>query len=317
MPGSKRTKDLVEAGASKSGMYLTIRARACILSSMNKLSTEKRVAVVAALLEGNSLRATARMTDVARMTVEKLLRDLGAACARHQDEHLRNLSCRRIQCDEIWSFVYAKQKNVPINKQGQFGYGDVWTWTAIDADTKLVPSWLVGPRDAGAAYTFISDLASRVRHRVQLTTDGHRPYLSAVEDAFGADIDYAQLQKIYGSEPDGEKRYSPARCLGCTVKTITGDPDPKHISTSYVERQNLTMRTHMRRFTRLTNAFSKKVENHTHSVALHFMHYNFAKIHQTLRVTPAMEAGVSERVWSIEDIVGLLESRSTDLLVVA
>ncbi len=282
-------------------------ARASILSSMNRLSTDKRAAVVAALVEGNSLRATARITGVARMTVEKLLRDLGAACARYQNRTLRNLPCKRLQCDEIWSFVYAKQKNVPPSKQGQFGYGDVWTWTAIDADTKLCVAWLVGSRDAGAAYTFMMDVASRLRGRTQLTTDAHRPYLSAVEDAFGVEIDYAMLQKLYGSDPAAEKRYSPAKCLGCKVETIAGEPDPKHISTSYVERQNLTMRMHMRRFTRLTNAFSKKVEMHAHSVALHFMYYNFGKIHQSLRVSPAMEAGVSDRLWNIEEIVGLLD----------
>jgi IS1 family transposase len=273
---------------------------------MNKLSTEQRVRVVAALVEGNGLRATARMTGVARMTVEKLLRDLGAACARYQDETLRNLPCKRVQCDEIWSFVYAKAKNVPADKRGQFGYGDVWTWTAIDADSKLIVSWLVGTRDAGTAYTFMQDVASRLRNRVQLTTDGHMPYLAAVEDAFGADIDYAMLQKLYGADPQAEKRYSPAICLGAIARTITGDPDPKHISTSYIERQNLTMRMHMRRFTRLTNGFSKKVEMHGHSVALHFMYYNFCKIHQSLRVTPAMETGLVDHVWSLEELVGLL-----------
>ncbi len=273
---------------------------------MNRLSTAKRVAVVAALVEGCGLRATARMTGVARMTVEKLLRDLGAACARYQDEHLRDLPCRRIQCDEIWSFVYAKEKNVERAKNAPEVAGDVWTWTAIDADTKLVPSWLIGPRDAGSAYTFMMDLASRLRWRVQLTTDRLTSYLSAVEDAFGAEIDYAMLVKIYGADPDAEKRYSPAKCLGCDVKTVTGQPKPKHISTSYVERQNLTMRMSMRRFTRLTNAFSKKVEMHVHSVALHFMHYNFVKIHSTLRTTPAQAAGVTEKLWGIDDIVALL-----------
>lgn len=280
------------------------------MSSMNRLSTEDRTRVVAALVEGNSLRATARMTGVARMTVEKLLRDLGAACARYQDEHLRNLRCRRIQCDEIWSFVYAKAKNVTGAIAAEHpDAGDIWTWTAIDADSKLIVSWLVGTRDAGAAYTFMMDVASRLRNRVQLTTDGHTPYLAAVEDAFGTDIDYAMLQKIYGSDPIAEKRYSPAVCLGAIAKTITGDPNPKHISTSYVERQNLTMRMHMRRFTRLTNGFSKKVEMHGHSVALHFMYYNFCKIHQTLRVTPAMEAGVSDHAWSLAEMVSLLSDR--------
>jgi len=274
---------------------------------MNCLSTADRARIVSVLVEGNSLRATARITGFARMTIEKLLRDLGAVCSVYQDRAFRNLPCKRIQCDEIWSFCYAKAKNVPADKQGQFGYGDIWTWTAICADTKLVPSWFVGTRDAGSAHAFMADVASRLRYRVQLTTDAHRPYLAAVEDAFGGDIDFAVLQKIYGADPDGGRRYSPAKCLGTKCVTVTGTPNPKHISTSYVERQNLTMRMHMRRFTRLTNAFSKKVENHVHNVALHFMYYNFAKIHQTLRVTPAMEAGVSDHVWSVEEIVALLD----------
>jgi IS1 family transposase len=273
---------------------------------MNKLSTADRARIVSCLVEGMSLRATARVTGFARMTIEKLLRDLGAACAAYQRETLVNLSCKRIQADEIWSFCYAKAKNVPASKQGQFGYGDVWTWTAIDADTKLCVSYLVSTRDAGAAHEFMSDVASRLRGRVQLTTDGHRPYLEAVEGAFGADIDYATLPKIYGVDPQGEKRYSPPVCLGCESKIISGEPVAKHISTSYVERQNLTMRMSMRRFTRLTNAFSKKIENHEHSIALHFMHYNFCKIHTTLRVTPAMEAGVSDHAWELEELVGLL-----------
>ncbi len=286
---------------------LTIRYRSSIMFSMNKLSNAKRAAVVAALVEGNSIRATVRMTGVAKNTVVKLLVDLGSACARYQDEHLRNLRCNRIQCDEIWSFVGAKDKNVPAEKAGKFGIGSVWTWTALDADTKLVPSFLVGTRDLGSAFTFISDLASRLRNRVQLTTDGHRPYLSAVEDAFGADIDYAVLQKLYGSDPQSEIRYSPAQCIGTKTEIVTGDPDPKHISTSYVERQNLSMRMSMRRFTRLTNAFSKKIENHIAAVALYFMYYNFGRVHQTLRVTPAMEAGVTDHIWSIQEIVGLLD----------
>ncbi len=274
---------------------------------MNRLSTEKRIGVVAALVEGCGLRAAARMTGVARMTVEKLLRDLGAACARYQDEHLRSLDCPRIECDEIWSFVYAKQKNVERAKNAPEVAGDVWTWTAIDPDTKLVPSWCIGSRDTATAYDFMHDLAGRLRHRVQLTTDGHRPYLEAVESAFNLDIDYAMLIKIYGADPEAEKRYSPARCQGCDVKVVTGEPNPKHISTSCVERGNLTMRMSMRRFTRLTNAFSKRVEMHAHSVALHFMHYNFVKIHSTLRTTPAQATGVTDRLWEIEDLVGLLE----------
>ncbi len=274
--------------------------------SMNRLTTAKRVAVVAALVEGNSVRSTVRMTGVAKNTIAKLLVELGEACARYQDEHLRNLSCRRLQCDEIWSFVGAKDKNVPAEKQGKFGIGSVWTWTCIDAETKLIPAWLVSTRDAGAAYEFMQDVAARMTHRVQLTTDGHKPYLSAVEEAFGADIDYATLTKLYGVDPNAERRYSPPVCLGCESKVVTGSPDPKHVSTSYVERQNLTMRMSMRRFTRLTNAFSKKLENHTAAVALYFMWYNFGRVHQTLRVTPAMAAGVSAHVWTVEEIVGLL-----------
>jgi IS1 family transposase len=276
------------------------------MSNMNRLDTDRRVLVVKALVEGMSLRGTARLTGVARMTVEKLLKDLGAACLTYQDEHLRNLKSQRIQCDEIWSFCYAKAKNVPADKRGVFGYGDVWTWTAVDADTKLVPSWFVGNRDAQSAKFFIDDLASRLACRVQLTTDGHKAYLSAVEGAFGADVDYAMLVKIYGGTTDSETRYSPAECIGCVPTPISGQPDPKHISTSFVERQNLTMRMHMRRFTRLTNAHSKKLENHCHMLALHFMYYNFAKIHETLRTTPAMAAGVTTKLWEVEDIVGLL-----------
>ena len=246
------------------------------------------------------------------MTVEKLLRDLGAACAEYQDKHLRNLNCRRIECDEIWSFVYAKQKNVERAKSAPDNAGDVWTWTAIDADSKLVPSWGIGTRDLGTAYDFMHDLADRLSNRVQLTTDGHRPYLEAVESAFGEEIDFAQLIKVYGSDPEAEKRYSPAKCLGCNVRTVTGEPNPKHVSTSYVERQNLTMRMSMRRFTRLTNAFRKKVEMHAHSVALHFMYYNFVKIHSTLRTTPAQAAGVTDRLWEISDLVGLLDTESRE-----
>jgi IS1 family transposase len=277
---------------------------------MNRLSTAKRTQVVAALVEGNSLRATARMTGVARMTIEKLLRDLGAASVAYQDQVLRDLACKRFQCDEAWSFVYSKEKNVPADKKGRFGYGDVWTWIAMCADCKLVPSWLVAKRDAGSAFHLMSDLAGRLANRVQLTTDGLRVYLEAVEGAFGAHIDYAMLVKLYGADPQGERTYSPAKCIGAVQQRITGNPDPAHVSTSYIERQNLTMRMSMRRFTRLTNGFSKKVENHAHSVALHFMYYNFARIHQTLRVTPAMEAGVSGHVWSHEEIIGLLERQS-------
>ena len=274
---------------------------------MNKLDTKRRVQVVKALVEGNSLRGTARMTGVARMTVEKLLRELGYVCAMYQDAAFQNLSCRRIQVDEIWSFTYAKAKNVARAKVAPEGAGDTWTWTAIDADTKLVPCWLVGGRDAGYATEFLQNLAGRLAHRVQLTSDGLSAYLSAVEDAFGADIDYAMLVKHYGDAPEGQRRYSPAVCTGATRKRVTGDPDESHISTSYVERQNLTMRMSMRRFTRLTNAFSKKVENLKHAVALHYMYYNFVRIHSSLRVTPAMAAGVTDKLWSVDDMIGLLD----------
>ena len=277
---------------------------------MNRLPKAKRMQVVACLVEGNSIRATCRMTGVAKNTAVKLLVDLGNACAEYQDGEMQNLSCKRIQCDEIWSFCYAKAKNVPEEHRGEFGYGDVWTWTALDADTKLVPSWLVGERTVEDATAFISDLASRLANRVQLTTDGHRPYLQAVEGAFGADIDYAMLVKLYGSDPQPQKRYSPAKITGTRTHTIMGDSDPGHISTSYVERQNLTMRMGMRRFTRLTNAFSKKVENLAAAVSLHYMHYNFARPHKTLSqpypTTPAMAAGIADHVWTLEEIVNLL-----------
>lgn len=271
----------------------------------NVLSAKRRARIVACLVEGNSIRATCRMTGAAKGTVLKLLAELGYACWAYQDQTLRELPCKRVQVDEIWAFVGAKQKNVPEDKRGE--YGDIWTHTAICADTKLVPCFMVGPRDRGMAQEFMLDLASRMAGRIQLTTDGHHPYLFAVEDAFGSDgVDYAMLVKLYGEDLQAEKHYSPAKCTGCRREPKLGAPDGRHISTSFVERQNLTMRMSMRRFTRLTNAFSKKVENLEHAVALHFMHYNFARIHQTLRVTPAMEAGVADHVWSIEEIVGLL-----------
>jgi IS1 family transposase len=272
---------------------------------MNKLSREKQAQIISALVEGNSMRATARMCGVAFNSVLNFLPVVGMACAEYQDKVFRNLRCKRIQADEIWSFCYAKDKNVPADKQGKFGFGSVWTWVAVDADSKLVPSFLVGNRDAQSAKMFVDDLASRLASRVQLTTDGLRLYLQAVEGAFGCDIDYAMLIKTYESSQE-ETRYSPAVCTSCESKPVAGNPDPEHISTSYVERQNLTMRMGMRRYTRLTNAFSKKVENHAYQVALHYMHYNFCRIHQTLRVTPAMEAGVTGRVWTIADIVALL-----------
>jgi len=274
---------------------------------MNRTSNEKRAAIIGCLVEGNSIRATVRLTGAAKNTVVKLLVDLGRACTEYQDKVFRNLNCKRIQCDEIWSFCYAKDKNVPEEMRNQPGVGSVWTWTALDPDTKLIPCWFVSSRDAGAANHFMHDLAGRLAHRVQLTTDGHKPYLTAVEDAFGSEIDYAMLVKIYGAERAGEARYSPAQCMGARKATITGSPDKAHISTSHTERQNLSMRMGMRRFTRLTNAFSKKVENHEHMVALYFMHYNFCRIHQTLRVTPAMEAGISNHVWGIDEIVKLID----------
>ncbi len=276
---------------------------------MNRLNLQKRAQILGCLVEGNSLRATARMTDTAINTVVKLLVDVGKACAEYQNQALRTLKCKRLQCDEIWAFCYAKDKNVPEDKKGQFGYGDVWTWTAICADTKIVPSWLVGSRDLETASIFIEDLASRLAHKVQLTTDGLKVYLEAVEGAFGGNIDYAMLVKMYGEslEAKMQKRYSPAKYTGSRKEIIAGNPDRHHISTSYAERQNLTMRTSMRRFTRLTNAFSKKVENLAHAVSLHFMYYNFARIHKTLRVAPAMEPGVSSHLWSLEEIAGLAD----------
>jgi IS1 family transposase len=283
--------------------------RLCIIAPMNTLNIERQPAVIAALVEGNSIRSTVRMTGAAKDTVLKLLARIGQACAEYQDKTLRNLTCKRIQCDEIWQFCYAKDKNVPEDKKGIFGYGDVWTWVAIDADTKLIASFTLGSRGAQTAKRFMDDLASRLANRVQLTTDGHRVYLQAVEDAFGNDIDYAMLVKLYGNSAEPEKRYSPAECIGAIASTVTGNPDARFISTSYVERQNLTMRMSMRRFTRLTNGFSKKVENHQHALALYFMYYNFCRVHQTLRVTPAMEAGISDHVWELSDVANLLHLR--------
>jgi len=279
---------------------------------MNKLSIDKKVKVISALVEGNSIRATCRITDTAKGTVIRLLESVGKACNKYQNEHLRNLNCKNIQIDEIWSFCYAKQKNVPDNKKNQFGYGDVWTFTAIDADTKLVPSWLVGLRDAGYSFEFVNDLKDRLANRVQITTDGHKIYLDAVEGAFGSKVDYAMLVKMYGAEPENEKRYSSAECIAAERRIMQGNPNPKLISTSYVERQNLTMRMSMRRFTRLTNAFSKKIENLEYAVALHFMYYNFARTHKSLANpyprTPAIAAGIENHIWSIEEIVNLIDS---------
>jgi IS1 family transposase len=281
--------------------------------SMNRLPPEKRQAVIAALVEGNSIRSTVRMTGVAKNTVTKLLVDLGTACSVYQDQAMRDLTCERVQVDELWCFCYAKARNVPADKRGEFGYGDVWTWVAIDADTKLVPTYRIGARDVGEAMAFMKDLASRLRSRVQLTTDGHFPYLMAVPEAFGSEVDYAQLVKVYGSDANPkkpEKRYSPSVCLEAVPNRVTGDPDPDHISTSHVERLNLTMRMSMRRYTRLTNAFSKKVENLAAAVSLHFMHYNFCRPHQSLgkKTTPAMAAGLTDHVWTLRELIALLES---------
>lgn len=254
------------------------------------------------------------MTGAAKGTVTRLLESVGKACAEYQDKTLRNLPCKNIQCDEIWSFCYSKDKNVPEEHKGEFGYGDVWTWVAMDADTKLVPSWCIGLRNAEYAYRLMTDLESRLANRVQLTTDGHKAYLRAIETVFGTDIDYAMLVKLYGAESEGQKRYSPAECIGTDLVVIQGKPDKSKISTSYVERQNLTMRMSMRRFTRLTNGFSKKVENLEYAVALHFMHYNFCRSHKSLNperalgVTPAMTAGVADHQWSVEEIINLLET---------
>ncbi|MFC2009755.1 IS1 family transposase [Chloroflexota bacterium] len=278
---------------------------------MNKLSLDRRVQIIKALCEGKSIRSTARITDSAVNTVVKLLKDVGIACIEYQDKHLKNIPSNRIQCDEIWSFCYAKQKNVPADKKGQFGYGDVYTWVAIDADTKLVIAWLVGLRDADYATEFMKYIQGRLANKVQLTTDAHGAYLYAVDEVFGSEIDFAQLVKIYGQPELTKKdsRYSPAKCNGTKIQKIQGKPDPKHISTSYVERQNLTMRMCMRRFTRLTNGFSKKIENHTLAIALHFMYYNFARPHKTLtkpyETTPAMAAGISDHIWTMEEIIRL------------
>lgn len=272
---------------------------------MNKLPLAKRAQILGMMVEGNSIRAISRMTGASKNTIVKLLIDVGTACSKYQDETLVNLPCKRLQLDEIWSFVGMKDKNVPAELKGIPGIGDTWTWTAIDADSKLIASWLVADRSGRAAHIFITDLARRLKNRVQITTDGHKAYIDAIAVTFNEEVDYAMLVKLYGESPDGEKRYSAAECIGTKKMPMIGDPDYKHISTSYAERQNLTMRMSMRRFTRLTNAFSKKVENHIHALSIYFMYYNFGRIHQTLRVTPAMEAGVSDHVWSLEEIAGL------------
>ena len=275
--------------------------------SMNRLTRDERAQILQMMAEGVSLRSISRMTGISRNTGLKLVADAGRAFAEYQGRTLVNLPCKHIQVDEIWAFCYAKEKNVPAAKAAPEQAGDLWTWTAIDADTKLVPSWLIGGRDSEYAMAFMNDLAKRLASRVQLTSDGHKAYLEAVEGAFGSDIDYATLVKVFGPAPEGQRRYSPAECIGAVKYRVEGNPDPKHVSTSYAERQNLNMRMGMRRFTRLTNAFSKKAENHVHAVAIYFMHYNFVRIHQTLRVTPAMAAGVTDRLWEMSDMVNVLE----------
>jgi IS1 family transposase len=277
---------------------------------MNKLDTKTRAQILNMLVEGSSMRSIARVVDVSFNTVAKLLEEAGAVCDAFHAEHVHGVRAKRVQCDEIWSFCYAKEKNVATAKAAPDGAGDVWTWTAIDADSKLIVSWLAGSRDGEYAQAFMNDVASRLATRVQMTTDGHKAYLEAIEGAFGADIDYAQLIKMFGAVPESSKgRYSPAECTGIKKVPVNGAPDKKHISTSYVERQNLTMRMSMRRFTRLTNGFSKKLENHCHALALYFVHYNFMRIHKTLRVTPAMAAGITDRVWNWEDIIAVLDAQ--------
>jgi IS1 family transposase len=273
---------------------------------MNRLPIETRAKIIGCLIEGMSMRATTRIVGCSINTITKLMIDLGTACAIYQNETLRNLTCKRVQCDEVWAFVGCKEKNVPKDEKG-YGQGDIWTWTALDADTKLMISFAVGRRDLECAEVFIKDLKSRLANRIQLTSDGFKMYLQAVDRAFGSDIDYGMLHKIYGA-PKGaqhERRYSAGECCGAIKGTVVGDPDEKHISTSYVERQNLSLRMGNRRFTRLTNAFSKKAENHVYALAIYYMHYNFGRIHKTLRVTPAMEAGIADHVWTLEEIAKL------------
>jgi IS1 family transposase len=278
---------------------------------MNKLALAKRVQILSMLCEGSSMRSISRVADVSINTVTKLLEDAGETCLALHDKHVRGVKASRVQCDEIWSFCYAKEKNVETAKAAADGAGDVWTWTALDADSKLIVSYFVGDRSGQSAIALMDDLRSRLANRVQLTTDGHKAYLQAVEGAFGGDVDYAQLVKLYGDVPEAAKgRYSPAECTGTRKLRVEGNPDPRAVSTSYVERQNLTMRMSMRRFTRLTNAFSKKLDNHIAALALYFMHYSFCRVHKTLRMSPAMAARISARLWSMEDIVNAIDARA-------
>ncbi len=274
---------------------------------MNKLPLKARVLILNMLCEGSSMRAISRTTGVSINTVSKLLIDAGLVCARFHDENVRGVKAEQIQCDEIWSFVYAKAKNVKTAKAAPGNAGDVWTWTALDRDSRLIVSYLIGGRDGEYANAFMQDVADRLASRVQMTTDGHRAYLNAVEGAFGADVDYAQLVKIYGEGPKTEARYSPADCIGARKERVTGNPDPKNIGTSHVERSNLSMRMHMRRFTRLTNAHSKKLENHCHMIALYTVWYNYVRINSAVKVAPAMAAGISDRLWEMADIVQLID----------
>jgi len=289
---------------------LDVKNKGSYIRPMNKLSREDRAQILHLLCEGSSIRAVTRLTGASKNTVTKLVVDAGKACLDYQNRTFVNLTCKRVQVDEIWSFVYAKALNAPIEKKIAGKAGDVWTWTAIDADTKLIPSWYIGDRSGQSAWEFLTDLRKRLSNRIQLTSDGHKAYLIGVAGSFGDDVDFAQLVKIYGKPGSevGFRRYSPPECIGAVPNAIYGDPDPKHISTSFAERANLTMRMNMRRFTRLTNAFSKKVENHAHAVALHMMYYNFVRIHKTLKVTPAMAAGVTDKLWEISDVVAMLEN---------
>jgi IS1 family transposase len=296
-------------------MHIDFREQLRIMVSMNKLTSANRAHILHLLCEGQSIRSITRVTGASKNTVAKLLCDAGRVCMAYHDANVRNVAAKRVQVDEIWSFTYAKQKNVAAAKAAPEWAGDTWTWTAIDADSKLIVSYFVGGRDGECAMMFMDDLASRLANRVQLTSDGHKAYLEAVEGAFGCDVDYAIINKIYGTAPDAFKgRYSPAECIGVKKERIEGAPDRAHVSTSYVERQNLTMRMHMRRFTRLTNGFSKKVENHAYAVALHMMYYNFVRVHSKLRMSPAMAAGVSDRLWDVADIVALVEAEESKVV---